>query len=550
MLRRRIIWSISVVLMLLAIGYGIFRFWLKSDDLSTQLQQRLTEWVRYATDGSYVLSIGDLVIDPDKATLTVSDLVFKPVGDSAQSDSASRYQLRFDHLLVKNVNVTALFESNLLDLSTIAIAGGQLEIEQGIGGKGLEQTVKEKTGNNKKKKAIRALKVDSILLSQLDIVYVNRKNEKTSVRSVHLDLYNFHSDSIQPNTVNALGFKGFRLSIDSVHLDIARKKYRIKADQFILKGEKQIQAIIKNVHLRPNAKGSMEQLAGKEAEQSDIYQCSIPEIIVDGFDYQSFLEDSIIRTPMVVLKEPTLRIFNDRSRPPPTKSKIGRNPHQLIQQLPHGLDIPRVQVENGTVIYMEKNKEGTDVGKISFESIRGNAGPIRKGVKKEASLTLDLTAKLMGKASLKALFYFPPGKNGAFTVKASLQPFELAAVNPIVQPLGRVELKSGRVNRLDFTIRGNDRSANGDIVFLYEDLKVDILKEKDDGKTVKRPLISFLANKILLRTNNRKDDRHADRQLVQHPREPTKSFFNLIWKTLFEGLKKSVGVPEKDKKDT
>lgn len=550
MLRKYLIWAVAGLLTLAALAWLIVRNWLKSDDLSQDLRNRLIEWVDTKSNGSYQLELGSLVIDPDKATLTISDLALHPT-DASPTDSVTHYRLAFEHLLVKNVDIAALLESSVLNLSSVTISGGELQIEQGKGTNALESAVddatKEKPG---RKKTIRAVKIDSILLSQLDIVYTNRKKSKTGVRSVHLDIYDFNSDSIQPGRLQSLGFRAFRLAIDSVHQDIAEKKYRIGASQLILKGEKEMQAVIRDAHLRPTSGQSLEALAAREPEQQDIYRASVTEVVIDAFDFQGFLEDSMIRTPLIVLKNPRLQIFNDRSLPPPTRSKIGRNPHQLIQKLPYGLEIPLIKVENGSVEYMEKNKDGTDVGKIRFQSIKGNAGPIYKGVREQGSLTLDLQSQLMGKVPLNAKFHFPPGNKGSFTVRASLAPFDLDILNPVVEPLAKVSLRSGRATALSINIRGNDRSATGDIKFLYEDLKADVLKEKEDGNTVKRPVVSLLANTIL-RSNNRADDRHANSYSVQQEREPTKSFFNLIWKTIFAGIKESAGVPEKsDKKKT
>jgi hypothetical protein len=256
----------------------------------------------------------------------------------------------------------------------------------------------------------------------------------------------------------------------------------------------------------------------------------------------------MIRTPLILLNEPSLTIFNDRSRPPSTKSKIGKNPHQLIQQLIFGLEVPVLQVKNGSITYFEKNKEGTDIGKLRFGSISGNAGPILKGVETKGSLQLDLEAKLMDQAPMKAHFYFPPGANGQFTVQASIQSFQLEALNPVIEPLARVAIRSGKSNLLNFSIQGSDQGANGKIRFSYQDLKIDLLKEKETGTTTKRPVLSLLVNQLLLRTHNRMDDRKAHEFLVRQDRDPTKSFFNLIWKTIFEGLKSSAGIRSKDSK--
>lgn len=546
MLGRRPIIILSAAVLLILLGVGIVRYWLQSTDLSEELKSRLTNWVTEKTDGRYQLSMETLKIDPDKETLTISELVFEPI--HADTNQQTNYRFHFDNLIVKNVSVSSLLESSLLDLSTIAISGGKLEIDSGSDTGKNQQPIIPETKARRKKQVLSGLKVDSIQLSKLDIIYINRKKGKTKVESVHLDLYNFHSDSLQLNAGKPIPVGGFRLSIENIELDLADKQYKLKADQLILKGTDHIQAIISKLRVNPGAGTNLEALAGKTPVQQDIYQCSIPEIVIDSVDVRSFLEDSIIRTPLIVLKEPFLKIFNDRSRPPATQSKIGKNPHQLIQKLSPGLDIPLMQIENGRIEYMEKNKEGTDVGKLIFGSINGNAGPIQKGVETVGSLSLNLNARLMDKIPMNAQFYFPPGKNGQFTVKGAIQSFDLALINPIVQPLTNVEIRTGKAKKLEFSLRGTDHQARGRVLFLYEDLKIDLLKEKNSGETAKRPLLTLLANQLLVRNHNQTDDRHQHEFEVINERVPTKSFFNLVWKTLFEGVKMSAGLGDKDKK--
>ena len=544
MLGLRPIIVLLTILFLALLGVGIVRYWLKSRDVAETIKDRISTWVKEETSGQYKLSIGDLHIDPEKQSILVSEIVFHPA-DNIKS-AGTLYKFRLENLLINQVTLSSLLESSLLDLSNITIAGGEFEIIRHA-----DKNDDSTTGKPKKKfskNGLQGIKIDSIQLSQLDLVYQASNKAITKLESVHLDLYGFHTDSLNTTTTNSLPVASFRLAIENFRTELSDKEYELKAEKFIRNGAQHFQAIIKKIELIPTAGSSLEAIAAQTPVQMDVYQLSIPEVVIDSLDYRGFLEDSIIRTPMILLNEPSLLIFNDRSRPPSTQSKIGKNPHQLIQQLIFGLEVPVLQVNNGSITYYEKNKEGTDVGKLRFGSISGNAGPILKGVETKGSLQLDLEAKLMDQVPMKAQFYFPPGPNGQFTVHASIQSFQLAALNPVIQPLARVAIRSGKSNLLNFTIQGSDQGANGKIRFSYEDLKIDLLKEKETGTTSKRPLLSLLANQLLIRTNNRLEDRKAHEFLVREDRDPTKSFFNLIWKTLFEGLKSSAGIRSKDTK--
>jgi hypothetical protein len=83
---------------------------------------------------------------------------------------------------------------------------------------------------------------------------------------------------------------------------------------------------------------------------------------------------------------------------------------------------------------------------------------------------------------------------------------------------------------------------DGTVKMLYEDLKVALL-EKDKGATEldKKSLMSFLANFVIKNDNPRgnEDPRIAQ---VHWERDPNRSLFNLCWKSLFKGIKETVGV--------
>jgi len=544
MLGLRPIIALLIILFLVLLGIGIVRYWIKSKDVAETIKDRISTWVQEETGGQYSIRIGDIHIDPEKQSIQVSEIVFQPADKIKGAGTV--YKFKLQNLLINQVTLSSLLESSLLELSNITIAGGEFEIIRFA--KKKDDSIINKSKTKFSPKGLKGIKIDSIQLSQLDLKYQASNKAITKLESVHLDLYGFHTDSLNTSSSNPLPVAGFRLAIENLRTELSDKEYELKAEQFILNGAQHFQAIIKKIELIPTAGSSLEAIAAQKPVQMDIYQLSIPEVVIDSLDYRSFLEDSMIRTPMILLNEPSLTIFNDRSRPPSTQSKIGKNPHQLIQQLIFGLEVPVLQVNNGSITYLEKNKEGTDVGKLRFGSISGNAGPILKGVETKGSLQLDLQAKMMDQVPLNAQFYFPPGATGQFTVHASIQSFQLTTLNPVIQPLARVAIRSGKSNQLNFTIQGSDQGANGKIQFSYEDLKIDLLKEKETGTTSKRPLLSLLANQLLLRTHNRVDDRKAHEFRVREDRDPTKSFFNLIWKTLFEGLKSSAGIRSKDSK--
>ncbi len=75
------------------------------------------------------------------------------------------------------------------------------------------------------------------------------------------------------------------------------------------------------------------------------------------------------------------------------------------------------------------------------------------------------------------------------------------------------------------------------------------LLKKEEGKQrlVKKGLLSILANALVIYSDNPSKDGKFTSAPINFKREPTASFFNFIWKSLFQGVKYSVGVtPRKE----
>ena len=107
-------------------------------------------------------------------------------------------------------------------------------------------------------------------------------------------------------------------------------------------------------------------------------------------------------------------------------------------------------------------------------------------------------------------------------------------------PLAGVRFESAQINGVNISLAGDNDQCSGDVTFLYNDLKLQILKI-EEGDTMKdRKLLSFLAGEIFMKHDNTLTDKNEDPKVVSYQRDPQKGFFNLIWKTIFEGVRETV----------
>jgi hypothetical protein len=85
-----------------------------------------------------------------------------------------------------------------------------------------------------------------------------------------------------------------------------------------------------------------------------------------------------------------------------------------------------------------------------------------------------------------------------------------------------------------FNFRGNPKGLNGRFNLRHKDLKVAIL---DKNNNEKKGFLSAIAN-LVVKSNSGKLPQDVMVEDVE--RDPTKSFFNLFWRGIEQGLKKTL----------
>jgi len=215
-----------------------------------------------------------------------------------------------------------------------------------------------------------------------------------------------------------------------------------------------------------------------------------------------------------------------------------------LQKVKFPVNIKKLIIKNGYVAYKERGAISGKTGTVFFKNLNGtvsNVTNIKDVIAQNNMMVLNATTSFMGVCNIQTNWQLPLNtSNGAFSISGTGGSFDATALNSITEPLGMVAIRKGIFNKITFNLTGNDLMAKGSSLFLYENLKIDVLKKDDKDSTIneKKGVTSFLAN-LLAKDNNpqngetRKNDVNMDRDL-------TKSFFYLIWKSVFAAAKKTV----------
>jgi len=335
-------------------------------------------------------------------------------------------------------------------------------------------------------------------------------------------------------TVNSLiNNSAWQLSANGFSVTTKDKLYSVDVGDFIINNATS-QVKIKRVSLKPLL--TEVEFVKQSKHQNDQYNLVFNNIVLSGVNTKRLLSRQELEVELASL-QPIIKIFNDRTLPPDSSSKVGKYPQQSLLKLQYPIYIHSLQIENGTVLYREKALKSKQTGNVFFNHINAtlsNVTNIPERIKKSNLLKLHATAKFLDAGNLETDWQFPLNAgNGAFTINGKMTEMNAVTLNSIIEPLAMASIQEGKINAVTFAIKGTDTKATGDILFLYQNLKMDVLKKGDEEELKKKGLLSLLANTLIKNDNINA----ANNKTIQYERDVNKSFFNLVWKTVFMGAK-------------
>ena len=288
------------------------------------------------------------------------------------------------------------------------------------------------------------------------------------------------------------------------------------------------------------------QFAAREKFQQDRYDVSLSGITLKGIEMDNLLNNKIESSELVI-NNTTAKIYRDLQKPLNKVNKVGNYPSQVVQKLDMPINLRKVTLLNALVEYKEKEIKSDSTGVVSFTNTRldiSNITNIPAAIKENNEMNIVFSANALGSIPFKGNFKFLLNStNGEFSTNGHLSGFDAQKLNKVSIPMALVKIKSGKINSIDFHFTGNNTGAKGSFVMKYEDFKVDVLKIDKNSKDVKKKgLLSFVANTLVI--NNNPQNGKLREESPSFERDIYKSFFNLIWKTIFTGLKSTVGIPD------
>lgn len=513
------------------------------------LTTKIKEGVKDASNGLYHINFQDIHLNVLTGTAVLDSISLAPDTSVYQKLIANKqapthlFRIKLAHLKISRVGLLKAYFDKKIALSAIVLDHPSIDMIYTKVPKKRDTIKDERTLYQQISKSLRSIAVSQIKVVDADFDYYNGKKLLNQVKHLSVNVKDVLIDSAsQFDTTRVFHSKNIGFELIGYKSETKDKMYTIKLDT--LRGSIEGRDLnLAGFQMIPNY--SEIAFSKKYTVQKDRYDLKFANINFEGIDYINLNNEGELHIKTLLLKNAKAAIFMNRSLPPPPIDK-GRNfPHMAISRIPIPTVVKKIKLQNVDVAYTEYNPKTQQKGTVKLNNLAGALTNITNDSIRLAANNhayADLTTLVMGVAKMNVKIDFNlTAKNGAFSYVGTIGAFDLKVLNVLSKPLGQIEIESGRVNNASFNVNANLNRGAGKVVFQYQNLKVKMLGEDEEGNVKKKGFLSFLANELIIKDANptKGDLRTAN---VSYERLPQASFFNLMWKTIFVGIRETVGI--------
>lgn len=550
---KRKIWKILAlitgVLFLLLAGISVYF----SVRWKPVLTQKIKDVVYEGSKHLYSINFKDIHLNILTGSVTIDSILLAP--DTAVFNAKKKqgtapthlFQVKLEKLELRRIAVLTVYLKKKLEMNDIILAHPSINMIYNKVYKKAD-TVKDKRSLYERiSKTIRSVHINGIKIEDADFDYVSGESGRilNSVKHLNVKVNDLLLDAQSGDDTSRFYYtKDVAFDLAGYHSLSKDKLYNMKVDSVTgsAKGGKVHLKGFRLIPMYPDL-----QFSRMLKTQKDRYDLAFDRIDLMGVDFTRLNTEGVLHARSLKIEGALAKVFMNREMPPGTADKTANFPHMALQRVPVQTTIDTLNLKKVNVAYTEYNPVTQQRGTVHIDHLNGE---IRNLTNDTASLardrhaTANLEAYLIKAARLNIYINFDLlSKNAAFTFKGKVGPVDMVKLNPLSQALGLVKIESGQIQHIDFDFTANGKGSAGTMYMYYNNLKVALLKEGEDGKPVKKKgFISFLANELLIKDENPSKGKPVRMAKVNFERPPQASFFNLLWKSVFIGMRETVGL--------
>lgn len=267
--------------------------------------------------------------------------------------------------------------------------------------------------------------------------------------------------------------------------------------------------------------------------ERDLYDLKAGQITAEG-NWDLFSNNKFINASHVVIQSADANIF--RSKIPKDDPKEKPLYSKLLRSIKIPMYINTLDLKNSVLVYEEDTPESLGPGKLTFSQFNMNVKNLNsaKFKGKPTQVDIKINCSFMNMAPLSVNWKFDvANQHDLFTISGKTVNLPAQGINPFIRPYLHITA-TGTIQEMLFNFKGNPTGLGGSFNLKHKDLKVAILNKENKEK---KGLLTAVAN-LFIKSDSGQFPESVTVENVE--RDPTKSFFNLFWKGIQEGLKKTL----------
>ena len=543
-------WVIGVIIGL-AVLIGATAIYL-SAKWKPLLTEKIKEGVYNASNQLYRIDFKDIHLNLLLGSATLDSVVLSPdsVGYEALKKNKEApthvYHVKLAKLSLNRAGLWNAYFKKRLDIHSIVLNKPSINmIYRKVAIK--VDTAGQKTLYEMIAATLKSIRVRQVKVIDADFDYINGTSGRklNTVKNLNINVDDFFLDSLshldKTRFYNTKDISFQLLGYKSLTKD---KMYTLTADT--LTGSATRKSVqVKGFRMVPMYSDLA--FSRKYKTQKDRYDLNFKELIFSGVDFIKLNQTGDFHAKSLRIGPADVAIFMNRELPPPSFDK-GRNyPHLALQRLTQPIHLDTLQLKQVNVAYTEYNPLTKKRGTVHLDNLHGTVRNVTNDslqLTKNSHAIANLSTRIIKAADIDIRIDFNLlSKNGEFQYSGNIGSMDMTALNPLSRNLGLVKIDQGKVQKADFKVSANLQGSKGTMRFYYTDLKVTMLKAGEDGEAAKeKGLLSFLANKIIIKDANPSKGEALRTANITLERTPAASYFNLLWKSVFVGIRETVGI--------
>lgn len=547
--RYRLLKWTGVILGIPIVLIGIMALYLSSH-WKPILTDEIKEGIYTASDHLYQIDFKDIHLNIvtgsvvlDSVRLIPDTNVFKLL--IAQRKAPSHlFRVKVAYLKLSRMKILTAYFDKKINLKSIVLTKPSIDMIYYRVPKRVDTLKDEQTLYQQLPKSLKSIWVGNIKVVDADFDYYNGLKKLNGIKHLTVNVKDILIDSLSHyDTTRVLYSKNIGFELNGYQSKSKDKMYMLKIDSVSGSINSRTLKIrgLKYIPTYPELTFSR-----KYAMQKDRYDLSFTTIDLTGVDFIKLNRDGSLTAKHLKIGPAKVAVFINRELPLPNFNK-GRNfPHNALKRLPIETILDTLSLSKVDIAYTEYNPKTKEKGTLKLDNLSGSILNLTNDslrLMKNNYADADFTTYILGIARMNVKINFNLTDAAAsFSYEGHVSPFNLKILNPLSKALGEVEIESGNVKSADFNMSSNENGSKGTVSFNYSDLNIKLLEEGEDGKAEKKKLLSFLANTVLIKNDNPSKDEPLRIANITWNREPQASFFNLMWKSVFVGIREIVGI--------